>query len=404
MVMAPGGNLGGDTWNNPQILASPQRAGTFIDINQNFAVYPNNANKDSSVGINQAIAALGQGPGTARLTKVGVYRCDNPIIISNGSVSALATNNGIFLEGPTPVSWALGDFLGSPYQNWSAVLRAGPGLSGQTNVVQVSGPAVGCGVRNILIDANNITSYGLDIISAVGGMYEFIGCMNGGISALRCRAIAPTSFTINTTMNHFRNISLLIPVISFGKGLVLDGNGVNVNSNTSHNLWENIVIEGPSPNTTVTTIGCLFRDCDNESFQHLVFLKTGITGGGTNACIQWDFTGFGAGNFPTDMTFEHVDFGTSAASMFSMAGTPNGNLMCSRFIAIANGNGKPANPNLAGVYWDPASQGRLLDLGQALTNVAAAQTATLTNGPVAGNPTKWVQINDNGTLRSIPTW
>jgi hypothetical protein len=40
----------------------------------------------------------------------------------------------------------------------------------------------------------------------------------------------------------------------------------------------------------------------------------------------------------------------------------------------------------------------------ALTNTAAAQTATMTNGPTAGNPTKWIQINDNGTLRSIPAW
>lgn len=40
----------------------------------------------------------------------------------------------------------------------------------------------------------------------------------------------------------------------------------------------------------------------------------------------------------------------------------------------------------------------------ALTNGAAAATGTLLNAPVAGNPTKWVPINDNGTIRYIPTW
>ncbi len=40
----------------------------------------------------------------------------------------------------------------------------------------------------------------------------------------------------------------------------------------------------------------------------------------------------------------------------------------------------------------------------ALTNNAAAQIATLTNGPTAGNPTKWIPINDNGTTRNIPAW
>jgi len=40
----------------------------------------------------------------------------------------------------------------------------------------------------------------------------------------------------------------------------------------------------------------------------------------------------------------------------------------------------------------------------ALTNGAAAATATLTNAPAAGNPTKWIPINDNGTTRYIPAW
>jgi len=40
----------------------------------------------------------------------------------------------------------------------------------------------------------------------------------------------------------------------------------------------------------------------------------------------------------------------------------------------------------------------------ALTDGAGASTATLTNAPSAGNPTKWIAINDNGTTRYIPTW
>jgi hypothetical protein len=46
----------------------------------------------------------------------------------------------------------------------------------------------------------------------------------------------------------------------------------------------------------------------------------------------------------------------------------------------------------------------LLNTSVSLTDSAAGFTATLTNAPVAGNPTKWIQINDNGTTRSIPTW
>lgn len=40
----------------------------------------------------------------------------------------------------------------------------------------------------------------------------------------------------------------------------------------------------------------------------------------------------------------------------------------------------------------------------ALTNGAGAAAGTITNAPAAGNPTKWIGINDNGTVRYIPTW
>lgn len=40
----------------------------------------------------------------------------------------------------------------------------------------------------------------------------------------------------------------------------------------------------------------------------------------------------------------------------------------------------------------------------AATDGAAAQTGTLTNAPVAGNPTKWVPYNDAGVTRYMPMW
>jgi len=46
----------------------------------------------------------------------------------------------------------------------------------------------------------------------------------------------------------------------------------------------------------------------------------------------------------------------------------------------------------------------LLATSVALTNGAAAAAGTLTNAPAAGNPTKWIPINDNGVTRHIPAW
>lgn len=46
----------------------------------------------------------------------------------------------------------------------------------------------------------------------------------------------------------------------------------------------------------------------------------------------------------------------------------------------------------------------LIAASQALPDGAAAGAGTLLNSPVAGNPTKWVPINDAGTTRYLPAW
>ena len=46
----------------------------------------------------------------------------------------------------------------------------------------------------------------------------------------------------------------------------------------------------------------------------------------------------------------------------------------------------------------------LIKTNTTLTDGAAAAVGTLTNAPTAGNPTKWVLINDNGVIRKFPTW
>jgi len=46
----------------------------------------------------------------------------------------------------------------------------------------------------------------------------------------------------------------------------------------------------------------------------------------------------------------------------------------------------------------------LLRTYTAFLDGAAAAAGTLTNAPTAGDPTKWIPINDNGTTRYIPAW
>lgn len=46
----------------------------------------------------------------------------------------------------------------------------------------------------------------------------------------------------------------------------------------------------------------------------------------------------------------------------------------------------------------------MLRVASAITSGAAASIGTLTNAPAAGNPTKWMPVDDNGTTRYVPMW
>jgi hypothetical protein len=52
----------------------------------------------------------------------------------------------------------------------------------------------------------------------------------------------------------------------------------------------------------------------------------------------------------------------------------------------------------------PGAANPVLTTTAAITTGAGASAGTLTNAPAAGNPTKWIPINDAGTIRYIPAW
>ena len=62
----------------------------------------------------------------------------------------------------------------------------------------------------------------------------------------------------------------------------------------------------------------------------------------------------------------------------------------------------PGNLDISGAL--TVSSSTLIRSRTTLSNGAGAAAGTLTNAPVAGNPTKWIPINDNGTTRYIPAW
>jgi hypothetical protein len=64
--------------------------------------------------------------------------------------------------------------------------------------------------------------------------------------------------------------------------------------------------------------------------------------------------------------------------------------------------GTTSDPGAGAIYVNNAAF--LIRTKTSFANGAGAQTATLTNAPAAGNPTKWIAVDDNGTTRQIPAW
>jgi len=59
---------------------------------------------------------------------------------------------------------------------------------------------------------------------------------------------------------------------------------------------------------------------------------------------------------------------------------------------------------IAGSYFQTGQGTYLMASSVAFTAGATGNAPTLTAGPVTGNPTKWIAIDDNGTVRHIPAW
>lgn len=74
-------------------------------------------------------------------------------------------------------------------------------------------------------------------------------------------------------------------------------------------------------------------------------------------------------------------------------------------ISVSNGAGSvtiATTSSITATLTDNSTD--LIKSSSTLTNGAGAAIGTLTNAPAAGDPTKWVAIDDNGTTRYIPAW
>ena len=164
-------------------------------------------------------------------------------------------------------------------------------------------------------------------------------------------------------------------------GNIVGGNRIYVSSNLGTFLYSGSdgtlgIYNAAATNSVDLTVGA----------SNLLTLNGGLTTGGSVAvpgASGYFFSGVGSLTMPVSGGLQIND--ASATNTVRMtAGASN--------LLTLNGGLKTTGATFA------------LQTATTLTDNAAAQVATMTNGPAAGNPTKWIAINDNGVTRYIPAW
>lgn len=132
-----------------------------------------------------------------------------------------------------------------------------------------------------------------------------------------------------------------------------------------------------------------------------------LQGGGTNFAFFGNHSAVFGGAFASDTVItsasgKKIEFAAGlTGAAFSQAVTTT--VFPSGCVGIGTATDCGAGGLLAtDLYSNNASF--LIRTKTTLSNAAAAATATLTNAPTAGNPTKWLSFDDNGTTRRIPAW
>lgn len=125
---------------------------------------------------------------------------------------------------------------------------------------------------------------------------------------------------------------------------------------------------------------------------------------GTGSFIGW--AGKTLMRSPADGNLELTNNGSTGFSLLQFGGTTNSFPALKRNVTnlevrLADDS---ADTNIIASGFVVSNAAFAIQSGVAFTNGAGASVGTLTNAPVAGNPTKWVAVNDNGTTRQMPLW
>jgi hypothetical protein len=151
----------------------------------------------------------------------------------------------------------------------------------------------------------------------------------------------------------------------------------------------------PSP-ALISAFENLFQSLQTLDVSTISSLQTAVTSLQTSIGVIQTALNSAQSNLTTINT-TLATYGSMAGQAASSVAITGGNL-----DGVNIGVTTPGSGNFSSLANNLSSE--LVKSNVNLTNGAGASAGTLTNAPAAGNPTKWIPINDNGTIRKIPSW
>lgn len=283
---------------------------------------------------------------------------------------------------------------------------------------------VGPALAQTVVDPTQIAlvcAYNSVVPAPISGQYAFVQCdstgklittgggggtpggSNGQIQYNNAGALAGTTTGAGV-------LTAIGSAVNAANGLVALGASGQLTLNANVSLWgdaANLLSLHNGNNSTYFRSYGAFTDINNGEWLEFTqnaagnaFVRTGANGTGTARALILDAQGM-----RTTQSTNGIYWGTTAGTNFWEIAS-NG-----IFAAVTDnlydigtsGAYRPRNLYVAGTI-TTGSAATFHTTSVALTNGAGASAGTMTNAPAAGNPTKWIGINDNGTTRYIPAW
>jgi hypothetical protein len=276
----------------------------------------------------------------------GTYKVNTMLTIGNGAAGSPSTRQGIQLVGAAPAGLASSQGMGNV--NTSRIVAG----AAMTAVLFVQGPLVGWGLKNLHFVANSLCANSTIVVRAAQWGEVQDCCFTGNTAGTGVPCIySDCVIGYNTMHNTWTSCTFEPGALASSMAYQATGNGVNGTSNTCYESFIHCTIAWQSA-VAGTLYGIYLSSVDNIKWIDTHFF--GVTpAGGTNRAVQLDYSGV-TPDWPADCSFIDTDFGGTGVTLGN-SGAPNAGVT-NVVTGVGGTNGRPVNPNLAGLTWNQASE------------------------------------------------